>query len=349
MAIRVGVIGLNYGERVHLPAYKANPKYEVVAVCARTPGRAEEVAHTHHVPHWYTDARQLIASELDLISIASPPQTHSGFAAAAMAAGKDVVVEIGFVPGILEARVLLGMAQQFKRLGAPAYVMRYTPLLRVVSDLLVQNELGRPRFLRFDFFVNFLAMTPQSYRWMWDGDHGGGILMAFASHMLDLARQWFGPVAEVDSVLATFTEVAHTTGTVADDSGAVLLTFENGLLATLNYSAACAYPQTRIEIHGTEASLIIEGFGERASLMRMGEAAGEPVYPPAAYLEETRGHSGLPGGFSVFLTRLARALEEQKIPPTLPTLTDGWEVTRILEAIRVATRERRRVRVSEIT
>jgi len=44
MAIRVGLLGLNYGARVHIPIYKENPRYDLVAVCARTPGRAEAIA-----------------------------------------------------------------------------------------------------------------------------------------------------------------------------------------------------------------------------------------------------------------------------------------------------------------
>src|SRR5690554_3623558 len=113
MAIRVGLLGLNYGARVHLPAFKSNTRYEVVAVCARTPGRAEAVAREFNVPNWYTDARQLIAApEVDLVSIATPPLTHAGHAAAALAAGKHVLVEIAFVNTLADARVLVDMARQ---------------------------------------------------------------------------------------------------------------------------------------------------------------------------------------------------------------------------------------------
>src|SRR6185436_4559021 len=98
MAIRVGLIGLNYGTRVHLPAFQNNSKYEVVAVCARTPGRAEAVAREHNIASWYTDARQLLAApHVELVSIVTPPGTRAGFAAAALAGGKHALVEIGFL------------------------------------------------------------------------------------------------------------------------------------------------------------------------------------------------------------------------------------------------------------
>jgi predicted dehydrogenase len=34
MAIRVGVLGLGWGSLVHIPALRAVPEYEPVAICA---------------------------------------------------------------------------------------------------------------------------------------------------------------------------------------------------------------------------------------------------------------------------------------------------------------------------
>ncbi len=350
MTIRVGVIGLNHGARVHIPAYKNNPTYEVVAVCARTPEHAQAVAREFNVPHWYTDARQLITSDLDLVSIASPPRTHSGFAAAALAAGKHAVVEIAFVASTLEARVLLDMSTDRRRVGAPAFVWRYTPTLRHVSDLLAQKAIGAPRLMRFESFNSILAQPGQGARWMWDGDNGGGILAGFTSHAIDLALKWFGPVREVDGTLATFANVTLPTGAsgLADDTGFVTLHFESGMLATLSHSAAVAVPRTSIELHGTEGSLLIDGFGDEAALLPMGERTAQTLYPPEQYLEETRGHSGLLGGFDVFLDRLAEAITHGTSPADLPTLADGLEVTRIVDAAKMASRQRRRIKLSEI-
>ena len=350
MTIRVGLIGVSYGERVHIPAFKANPKYELVAVCARTPGRAEAVAKENSIARWYTDARQLIASDLDLVSIASPPVTHAGYAAAALSAGRHALVEIAFAPTASDASVLIGMAKDFQRVGAAAYAFRYSPNLRLVSDLLAQRLVGQPRLLRFDFFTNFLALSQQSYRWMWDGANGGGVLSGFASHAVDLARRWLGPVKEVDGTLATFTEVTapKNAGPLADDTGLATLFFENGVIGAFSHSAVAAYPHTRFELLGSTASLLIDGFGDEVSLLRLGETSLQPQYPPPHYLEATRGQSGLPGGFAILLDELAQAIDSHTTPPTLPTFADGWEVTRILDAVKLAARERRRVAVSEI-
>jgi predicted dehydrogenase len=350
MSIRVGVIGLNYGARVHIASYKDNPAYDVAAVCARTPEKAQAVARDYDIPRWYTDAKQLIMSEVDLVSIASPPRTHSGFAAAALAAGKHAVVEIAFVASTLEARVLLDMAMEMKRVGAPAFVFRYTPTLRMVSDLLAQGRIGAPRLMRFELFNDFLLRPDRVPRWMWDGDNGGGIMAGYVSHAFDLARRWFGPAREVDATLATFSQVDMPDGAVplGDDTGVVTFHFDNDVMAVFSHSAVTAYPRTSIELHGTEGSLLIEGFGDEAAFLPQGEREAQVLFPPEQYLEETRGHSGLLGGFDVFLDRLAAAINEGQSPPDLPTLVDGLEVTRMVDAAKMASRQKRRVKVSDI-
>jgi predicted dehydrogenase len=350
MAIRVGLLGLNYGAQVHLPVYKENSRYDLVAVCARAPGRAEAVAREHHIPNWYTDARQLIASDLDLVSIATPPVTHAGLAAATLASGKHAVVEIAFVGGAADARVLANLALEHKRVGAVAYVMRFVPTLRLVNDMLAQNAIGQPRLMRMDFFASFMALPGGERRWFWEAENGGGILAGVIAHGLDMARRWFGPVHEVEASLSTLSLPPRLPPGVsaADDTGLVTLHFESGMVASFNFSAATAYRRTAIELHGSEASLLIGGFGDELSMLRMDEERPQTVYPPASYLEATRGQNGLLGGFQSFIDRLAGPLNGGALPADLPTFDEGLEVATMLDAAHLASRERRRVRLSEM-
>jgi predicted dehydrogenase len=349
MTIRVGIIGLHQGATVHLPAYAASTKYEVSAVCDRTPGLAEEVAQTHHVPFWYLDAAQLTASpQVDVVSIATPPRTHVGLATAALKAGKHVVVETPFVCNPTEVRALMGL-WRLRRIGAPAYALRYAPHLRMVSDLLAQKKIGRPQLMRVDIFSDFLAHADPSYRWMWDGEYGGGVLANFTTTVFDLALRWFGPVSEVTATLTTLLRTTPPEGAsvLADDTGFATLRFENGLLAHFSCSAATAWSQTHLEIHGTEGSLLIGGFGEDVTLVRMGDGITEPLFSPENYLEESRGRTSLAGGFHVFVERLAEAIGGAP-PADLPTFADGLEVTRLVEAVRLSSRDRRTVPMVEI-
>jgi predicted dehydrogenase len=350
MAIRVGLLGLNYGARVHIPIYKENPRYDLVAVCARTPGRAEAIAREHHIPNWYSDVRALLASDIDLVSIATPPVTHAHLAAAAVVAGKHAVVEVAFVGGVGDARVLAKLASERHRIGAAAYVLRYVPTLRLVSDMLAQDVIGEPRLMRMDFFSSFMALPGSEYRWFWEAENGGGILAGVVSHGLDLARRWFGSVREVEASLSTLSTPPRLPPgiTPADDTGLVTLHFESGMVATFNFSAATAYRRVAIELHGSKASLLIGGFGDDLSILHMDEPRPQTVYAPASYLEETRGQNGLLGGFQSFVGRLAEPLSGGPMPTDLPTFAEALEVARLLDAARLASKERRRVHLEEV-
>lgn len=349
MPIRVGLVGLNHGSRIHIPAFKHDHRFELVAVCARTPGVAATVAAEHDIPYAYTDVRQLLTSELDLVSIATPPGTHAGVAAAAMALGKHTIVEIPFVSNYTDARVLRDVMWERKRLGVVAQTLHYVPPLRYVSDLLAQKVLGKPFLMRFDFFSSYLALG-EGQKWIWEPALGGGVLGSFASHAFGLAQRWLGPVKEVDGVLATFGRagVGATTRPVADDSGAVVAHFESGALAVLNFCAVSARPRAQIELHGSEATLIVEGFGESISVIKMDDLEPSPLFPPAAYLEATRGESGFLGAFTSMLEDVVNVLQAGKVSPNLPTFMDGLETMRLIEAARRAAREKRRVALTEI-
>jgi predicted dehydrogenase len=350
MAIRVGLIGLHHGAQVHLPAFKANTRFDLVAVCARTPGAAEQVAAAHNIPYWYTDARQLLAARLDLIAIASPPPTHAGYAAAALAAGKHVLVEVAYMGSAADARVLCGLAQAHGRLGAVAYGLRFVPMLRHVATILEQGVLGRLRLMHMDFYNNLMVGASQTYPWLWAGEYGGGIFANFISHGLDLASRWFGPVAAVEATYATRMPLAglRVGRAPAEDTGVVAVHFEKGMLATFGFSAVVATRQNRLTLHGTEGSLIIENYGESAELLRMGGDVPRPLFPPTAYLEETRGDTGLLGGFPVLLDRLATAITGDGPAPDLPTLAEALEIQRVVDAARLSAREHRQVFIREV-
>jgi len=347
MSIRVGVIGLEYGGQIHVPAYKEDPKYELVAICSRTLERAEAFAREHSIPRWYADPRQMIASDIDLVSIATLPPTHAGLVAAALARKRHVVCEVAFMPSAADANIVTEMVRATGTVGAAAFVLRYKPHIRLVSDLLQRGAIGRPILLCFDHFSNLLAAPDEATRWMWDADNGGGVLASYVSHALDFAQRWFGPVREVEATLGRLSRVTLPTGilNLADDSGSLTLHFESGPIGMFRHSAVTALPRTSFEIHGTEGTLLIDGFGDEVSVLRMGADAPEPQYPPIPYLEQTRGHAGLPGAFSVFLDDLAEAISNGRTTSDLPTFRDGLNVTRVIEAARRAAREGRRVEV----
>jgi predicted dehydrogenase len=195
-----------------------------------------------------------------------------------------------------------------------------------------------------------MGLAGPEYRWMWDGEYGGGGLANFAAPLFDLAMRWFGPVREVTANLASILKGTASLGTAppADDTGFVTLRFENGMLAHFDYSVVTTMSQAHIEVHGTEGTLLVGGLGDSVSLVGPGEMGTRPLYSPEAYLEESRGQTGLVGGFNIFVERLAEAISGSAPTADLPTFADGLELARLIEAAKSSARDRRTVALSDI-
>ena len=61
---------------------------------SRTAEKAKDYARRNNIPHWYTDAQELIDDvDVNAIYIATPPSSHATFAVMAMQAGKPCYIE----------------------------------------------------------------------------------------------------------------------------------------------------------------------------------------------------------------------------------------------------------------
>ena len=92
--MRVGLIGTGFGTRVQMPAMRAVPHIEVVAVCSAQLARAEAAADAWGIS-WATDDYTELVSrdDVDLVSVCAPPDRHADMTIAALEAGKHVLCE----------------------------------------------------------------------------------------------------------------------------------------------------------------------------------------------------------------------------------------------------------------
>src|SRR5262249_37692520 len=93
-AMKVGLIGTGFGTRVHMPAMRADPNIEVVAICSAQRSRAQQAAEEWGVPGVAGDYRELIArDDVEMVDVCTPPDSHAEITVAALEAGKHVLCE----------------------------------------------------------------------------------------------------------------------------------------------------------------------------------------------------------------------------------------------------------------
>ena len=118
--IRLGIVGTNYGRTVQLPAFRADPRCQVVALAGRDAGRTAALARETDVAKGYGDWRALVEdADVQAVAIATLPSLQAPIAIRALELGKPVFIEKPMAKDLASARAML---QQATLSGLPTVI-----------------------------------------------------------------------------------------------------------------------------------------------------------------------------------------------------------------------------------
>ncbi len=273
--LRIGIIG-NGGicRGAHTPAYKRDPRVEIVAACDIVPGRAEAFARECFpgaTP--YIDYRDLLArDDIDAVDICTPNYLHSEIAVAAFAAGKHVFCE---KPDAIDPAKAQAMKDASEKAGKLLMVMRnnrFADGSRYARKLVESGRIGEIYAGRCGWQRR--RGIPGKGGWFTTkAQSGGGPLIDLGVHMIDLAIWLMGnprPVSvsgatfckfanddKSDSVNSAFGEARSDGIFDVEDLAMGLIRFENGAVLQIEFSwASNVQRETRyVELRGTKAGI----------------------------------------------------------------------------------------------
>src|SRR5580704_2877361 len=248
-----GIVGTGVIAAMHADAIATLPGARLVAVTDVATGAATAfVAARGGVAEPDLDAL-LARGDVDVVCVCVPSGLHAEIGVRAAKAGKHLVVEKP-IDVTLEAADRL--IQAARAAGVALTVIsqhRFDRGLIELKRLLSAGALGRlvlgeasTKWYRRQAYYDSAA-----WRGTWAMD--GGSLMNQGIHYVDLLRWCMGPVADVT---AKFSTRAHRVET--EDIAVAVLTFASGALGTIVTStAACPGSAQRLEITGTEGTVVI--------------------------------------------------------------------------------------------
>jgi predicted dehydrogenase len=92
--VRIGIIGVGLIGKMHLQQYSSIEGVQIVAVCDINEQEARRVAEQYHIPHVYTDYREMLKrDDLVAVDVCLHNNYHAEATIAAFHAGKDVYCE----------------------------------------------------------------------------------------------------------------------------------------------------------------------------------------------------------------------------------------------------------------
>ena len=187
--LRVGLVGCGAFARFSMARYRLLPGVTIRAVADVDPGAAGRAAAELGAGALPPDAL-LVARDIDLVYIATPPAAHFRQARAALEAGKHVLVEKPLATTVADAEALAALAAQRGRVCVANLVERYNPLADAVAAVIRSRLLGD---LVHGLFVNEAADEGLGAgHWFWNRDVSGGILVEHGVHFFDLVSFWLG-------------------------------------------------------------------------------------------------------------------------------------------------------------
>jgi predicted dehydrogenase len=145
--VKMGVIGCGAIAQVHhMPNFSDLPDlFEVTAVCDVSRGAADYVARKFHVPHTFTDYRDLLATDVDAVLLCqSDPKTQ--VAVDAFGAGKHVFIEKPMCFSRQEADRIIAAQEGAGTVGQVGYMKVYDPAYEY--GLAEVKSMGEVRFVQ---------------------------------------------------------------------------------------------------------------------------------------------------------------------------------------------------------
>ncbi len=248
-AVRVGIAGLGRsGWGIHAAAVARQAgRFRLAAVADDSAARRREAVDRFGCRSHATVESLVADSGVDLVVVATPNHLHAAHAAAALAAGKDVLCE---KPMAADGPEAVGMIAAARRAGRVLTVFnnrRFDPHFLQVRRVVDSGALGRIVQVR-------LAVHQFTRRWDWQTlrQYGGGMLSNIGAHWLDLLLSFF-PGEGLPQAWCHLDRVL-TLGD-ADDHCTVVLRQPGRPLVQLELTNACALPQDNWLIMGERGTL----------------------------------------------------------------------------------------------
>lgn len=262
--VRVGLVGYGYaGATFHAPLISAVPGLSLDAVATSRP---EPIRERFPQAVIFDDPDALLRDpDIDLVVIATPNHTHFPLAAAALRAGKHVVVDKPFTLDLTEARALLALAKESARNLTVFHNRRWDSDFATVRKAIDDGLVGDPAHLE----IHFDRFRPQVRdRWRENAGPGAGVWFDLGPHLTDHALLLMGLPDRVTASLALQREGAR-----SDDWAHVVLEF-GGKRAVLHASMLVSGGVPRFIVHGTGGSAVKQGMDAQESQLLSGMAPG---------------------------------------------------------------------------
>lgn len=198
--IKVGLIGAGKMGLSHLSILGAHPDVQVVGVCDSSKLVMDVLKKYTKFP-CYTDYDEMLAeAKPDAVFIAVPTKYHSSIVKKTLDANVHVFVEKPLCLTTAEGKQLVDLANAKNLVNQVGYHNKFIGTFREVKRIIDGGYLGSIFHFIGESYGPVVTQKKQS-NWRSDPEEGGGCLMDYASHVIDLINHILGPVTNIKGAM----------------------------------------------------------------------------------------------------------------------------------------------------
>lgn len=250
-------IGIMSFAHLHAEAYiqnlRAIPDVELIGIADAEMKRGRHFAALFNA-NLFPSYEALLAEKPDGVLVCSENARHKKLVELAVDAGiKYILCEKPLAINLAESVEMMEICRQAGVRLMTAFPVRFSPPILEVKKLLDQDGLGELLAIKGEN----QGQVPSHHRqWFVQKElSGGGAVIDHTVHLLDLMRWMMG--SEVKEVYAQTNRILRGDEVEVETGGLVMLTFENGVFASIN----CSWSRPRR--YPTWGGLSMEIVGER--------------------------------------------------------------------------------------
>jgi predicted dehydrogenase len=319
-----GLIGDFYTMTLH--GRRSRDRVEVVY--SRSEERGAAFRQRWGIPASTTSIQEAVNHpDVDTVVVGLPNHLHEEAVAAAVAAGKAVLVTKPLARSAAEARRILDTVEQAGVFGGYLEDLVYTPKTLKALASTRSGAVGDVLWVR----SRETHPGPHS-AWFWDaGQAGGGAIVDLGCHCIEIVRSFVGKGNRPVEVMCWADTLVHPIE--AEDNAIALIRFESGAVGQFEVSWTFrGGMDLRDEVAGTEGTIWLNHFlrtgfdmftsGQGGYVAEKAEAEAGWQFPVGDEVAEL--------GYVDMFTDMFDAMEQGRDPTE--TLYDGYVVNAVMDA-----------------